>query len=75
MRTKRRYSPVAAKDTPTIKGNSSAPRCAARWSNQRITTIKAMKTQDANAWHEAVDNYVMAVAAVYLSGKNGARLG
>lgn len=38
-------------------------------------TIKSMRTQDANAWHEAVDKYVMAVAAVYMSGKNSARLG
>ena len=36
-------------------------------------TIKSMGTRDANAWHEAVDNYVMAVAAVYMSGKNTAR--
>ena len=33
-------------------------------------TIKSMRTRDASAWHEAVDNYVMAVAAVYMSGKN-----
>ncbi len=38
-------------------------------------TIKSMQTGDANAWHEAVDNYVMAVAAVYMSGKNVTRLG
>ena len=33
-------------------------------------SIKSMHTRDASAWHEAVDNYVMAVAAVYMSGKN-----
>lgn len=38
-------------------------------------TIKSMQTRDASAWHEAVDNYVMAVAAVYMSGKNVARMG
>ena len=32
--------------------------------------IKSMHTRDANAWHKKVDEYVMAVAAVYLSGKN-----
>jgi len=36
-------------------------------------TIKSMQTQDASAWHEAVDNYVMAVAAVYMSGKKVTR--
>ena len=33
-------------------------------------TIKSMTTHDASVWHEAVDKYVMAVAAVYMSGKN-----
>ncbi len=37
-------------------------------------SIKSMHTRDASAWHEAVDNYVMAVAAVYMSGKNATGL-
>lgn len=30
--------------------------------------IKTMQSKDANAWHEAVDDYVLAVAAVFKSG-------
>lgn len=37
-------------------------------------TIMGMRTRDATAWHEAVDAYVMAVAAVYMSGKNSVRM-
>lgn len=58
--------PVAAKD--------ASQKDLQKTLDDLHNTIKGMRTRDANAWHEAVDNYVMAVAAVYMSGKNATSL-